>query len=218
MFIGHFGVGFAAKRAAPRVSLGSFFVAAQFIDLLWPTFLLLGIEHVRIAPGITRVTPLDFVDYPISHSLLMVAGWSVLVAGTHYFLVRYPRGAFALGAAVISHWLLDALVHRPDLPLAPGGSTLVGLGAWSSVALTLAIEVPIFAAGLWLYVRTTRPIDAVGKWALAGLAAFLLVIYAANLIGPPPPDVTTLAFVGHAQWLLVAWGYWVDRHRRVSPR
>jgi hypothetical protein len=217
MFIGHFGVGFAAKGYARRVSLGSLFLAAQFIDLLWPTLLLLGLEQVRIVPGVTRVTPLEFTDYPISHSLLAVAGWALLVAAAHYFLVRYPRGAIVLAAAVVSHWLLDAVVHRPDLPLYPGGSVLVGLGAWNSLPLTAAIELSLFAIGVWLYVRTTRPADAVGSWALAGLVAFLPVVYAANLFGPPPTSVIAIAIVGHLQWLLIAWGYWVDRHRRVSP-
>jgi hypothetical protein len=215
VFIGHFGVGFGAKAAAPRVSLGSMFLAAQFIDLLWPTFLLLGWEQVRIAPGITAVTPLDFVSYPITHSLAAVAGWAALVAAIYWFLCRYPRGAIVLAAGVISHWMLDALVHRPDLPLYPGGTMLIGAGLWSSIGATLAIEVPVFVIGLWLYIRTTAPRDPVGYWSLWSLVALLIVIYAANLLGPPPPSVTALAWVGHAQWLLVWWGYWIDRHRRT---
>lgn len=215
MFIGHFGIGFGAKAAAPRVSLGSLFLAAQFIDLLWPTFLLLGWEEVRIVPGITAVTPLDFVSYPLSHSLLAVILWASIVAAVYLFLCRFPRGAFVLGAVVISHWLLDAIVHRPDLPLYPGGTMLIGLGLWSSLGSTLAIELPIFVIGLWIYVRTTAARDAVGYWALWALVAFLLAIYAANLLGPPPPGVTALAWVAQAQWLLVFWGYWIDRHRRT---
>lgn len=218
MFIGHFGVGFGAKAVAPRTSLGSLFLAAQFIDLLWPTFLLLGLETVRIEPGITRVTPLNFVDYPISHSLLGVTCWALLFAAAYIFLSRYPRGALVLGLAVFSHWLLDLIVHRPDLPLYPGSTELLGLGLWSSLGATLAVELPIFVLGLWLYLRTTRAVDGVGRWSLWGLVAFLVVIYFANLFGQPPPNVTVLAWVGQAQWLLVAWGYWVDRHRRpVAP-
>lgn len=215
MFIGHFGVAFGAKAVAPKTSLGSLFLAAQFIDLLWPTFLLVGVEEVRIAPGITRVTPLDFVHYPISHSLLAVIGWGALFAAVYLLLRRYPRGAIVLGLAVVSHWVLDVIVHRPDLPLYPGSTQLFGLGLWSSVGATLAVELPILAAGLWLYLRTTAASDAVGRWALWGLAVFLLAIYLANIFGAPPPNVTTLAWVGQAQWLLVAWGYWVDQHRRL---
>ena len=214
MFIGHFGIGFAAKAVAPNVSLGSLFLAAQFIDLVWPTLLLIGLERVRIEPGITRVTPLDFVHYPISHSLLAVVIWAVLFAAVYFFLRRRPRAAIVLGLAVVSHWLLDLIVHRPDLPLYPGSTQLFGLGLWSSVGATLAVELPIFAVGLWLYLRATEALDAVGRWALWALVVFLVAIYLANLIGEPPPNVTVLAWVGQAQWLLVVWGYWVDRHRR----
>lgn len=215
MFLGHFGVGFGAKAAAPRASLGTLFLAAQFIDLLWPALLLLGVERVRIAPGITAVVPLDFEHYPVSHSLLAVAGWAVLLALAYGFLRRSRRGAIVVGLAVVSHWLLDLLVHRSDLPLYPGSTTLAGLGLWSSHAATLAVELPVFFLGLWLYLRTTAARDATGRWALWGLVAFLLAIHAANLLGPPPPSVEAIAWVGQAQWLLVAWGYWVDAHRRV---
>jgi hypothetical protein len=213
MFIGHFGVAFAAKRAAPRVSLGSAFLAAQFLDLLWPTFLLLGLESVRIAPGATAVTPLIFEYYPISHSLLTVIGWAIAVGAAYALWRRNTRGAVVLALLVVSHWMLDAIVHVPDLPLAPGGSTLVGLGLWQSKAATLAVEIPIFIAGVWLYLKSTRPRDKIGSYALVGLLAFLAVIYAGNLAGAPPPNVTAIAWVGQAQWLLVAWAYWVDAHR-----
>lgn len=218
MFIGHFGVGFAAKPLAPRLSLGTLFLAAQFVDLLWPTLLLLGVERVEIVPGITRVTPLDFVHYPYSHSLLWVLGWGALFAAVCLLLRRSPRAAIVLGLAVISHWLLDLVVHRPDLPLYPGDPHPLGLGLWSSVAATLAVELPIFAGGVWLYLRSTEAKDAIGRWALWGLVALLLAIYAANLAGPPPPEVAAIAWVGQAQWLLILWAYWIDRHRRpVAP-
>ena len=132
MFIGHFGVGLAAKPLAPKTSLGTLFLAAQFIDLLWPTLLILGIEQVRIDPGNTAVTPLDFERYPVSHSLLAVIGWAVLIAVAYQLLRRYPRGAIVLGILVVSHWLLDLVVHRPDLPLYPG-SARFGFGLCSGV-------------------------------------------------------------------------------------
>jgi hypothetical protein len=216
MFIGHFGVGLGAKAAAPRVSLGTLFLAAQFIDLLWPTFLLLGIEQVRIDPGATAVVPLDFVSYPISHSLATVCGWALLVAVAYYVVRHDRRGTVVLGLAVVSHWLLDAIVHRPDLPLVPGNAYVVGLGLWSSLIASLVVELGLFAVGVWLYARSTEAADALGRWTFRGLVGFLLVVHAANLFGPPPPSVTALAWVGQAQWLLVAWGYWVDRHRRPT--
>lgn len=215
MFIGHFGAGFAAKRIAPRMSLGTAFLAAQWLDLLWPTLLLLGMETVRIAPGATAVTPLVFDHYPISHSLLAVMCWA-LAAGAAYALARHSlRGAMVVGVLVVSHWLLDAIVHVPDLPLAPGASTLVGLGLWQSRAATLAVEIPIFAIGVWLYATSTKPDDASGRWGLAGLVGFLALIHVGNLFGDPPPSITTIAWVGQAQWLLVVWAYWVDAHRSV---
>ena len=160
------------------------------------------------------MTPLDFEYYPISHSLLAVCGWAVLVAAVYQIIRRTPRGAIVLGLAVISHWLLDAVVHRPDPPLYPGSPYRVGLELWSSVGATLAVEFSLFALGVWLYFRSTQAIDAVGRWAVWALLAFLVIIYSANLLGPPPPDVTALAWVGEGQWLLIVWGYWLDRHRR----
>ncbi|MBI1285566.1 MAG: hypothetical protein GC183_14735 [Thiobacillus sp.] len=216
MFIGHFGVGFGAKSVAPGVSLGTLFLAAQFLDLLWPTLLLLGVETVRIVPGATAVTPLVFEHYPFSHSLAAVLGWAALVGGIYFLLKRRTVAALVLGALVISHWALDAIVHQPDLPLFPGSTTVVGLDAWSSLPLTLAIEGAVFALGVWLYVRATRPRDAIGRWGLVALVVFLLGIHAANLIGPPPPSVQAIAWVGQLQWLLVLWAYWIDAHRQVS--
>ena len=218
MFLAHFGVGFGAKAAAPKVSLGSLFLAAQFIDLIWPTLLLFGIERVNIISDGTRNPPLDFVHYPYSHSLLAVIGWAVLVAAI-YFIVRCSRnGAVVLGLAVISHWLLDLVVHYPDLPLYPGNSPLLGFSVWSSPVAAMAVELAIFAAGMWLYLRVTRAADATGNWALWSLVAMLLLIQIANAFGPPPPSATAIAWVGQAQWLLVIWGYWVDRHRQPMAK
>lgn len=214
MFIGHFGIGFAAKAAAPKVSLGSLFVAAQFLDLLWPTFLLLGLETVRVAPAPDRLVPLVFEHYPLSHSLLAAVLWALAVALVYWRLRRSRRGALVMAALVVSHWLLDAVVHRPDLPLLPGGGPLIGLGFWDSLPKTLIVEMSLFAAGIGLYARRTRPRDATGAWALWSLVSFLLVIHAGNLFGAPPPGSDAIAWAGQAQWLLVLWAYWVDRHRR----
>jgi hypothetical protein len=213
MFIGHFGVGFGAKPAARKTSLGTLFLASQFIDLLWPTLLLLGVEAVAIVPGATRLTPLEFVSYPISHSLLAVAVWSILFGAAYFSIRRSARGAIVCGALVTSHWLLDALMHQPDLPLIPGGAARVGLGLWNHPAPAIALELLIFAGGLFLYLRSTRSLDRVGSIGLATLVAFLLLVHCSNLLGPPPPSVAAIAWLGHAQWLLVAWAYWVDRHR-----
>ncbi len=217
MFIGHFAVGFGAKRAEPRISLGTLTLAATFLDLLWPAFLLVGLEHVRIDPGNTRVTALDFYDYPLSHSLIWVLGWSVLVSLLWFSRHRLARPAVIVGAVVASHWVLDFLTHRPDLPILPHGP-YVGLGLWNSVAGTILVEVGMFAVAVVAYVRGTRPRDRVGTWALAMFVAVMLGIYAANIFSPPPPSVRAIAWAGLAGgWLTVAWAYWIDRHRQTLP-
>jgi len=218
MFIGHFALGFAAKPAAPRLSLAMLFAAAQLADIIWPFLVAFGVEQVRIQPGITAVTPLDFVSYPYSHSLLMLCVWGALL-GAVCAMVVHSRRAFAVVAAlVVSHWVLDWVTHRPDMPLYPGGPK-VGLGLWNSVAATVAVEVLMFAAGLWIYARATRARDAVGRRALPALVGFLLVIYLANIIGPPPPGVMAIVVAGIAgAVVIVLWAWWIDRHRTVVER
>jgi hypothetical protein len=216
MFVGHFALGFGLKRSAPAVSLGTLFLGAQFIDLLWPTLLLMGVERVEIAPG-ANGPPLRFTHYPVSHSLLMVGVWAALLGAGYYALRRNARGAAVCVIAVLSHWFLDLVVHVPDLPLAPGTAPRVGLGLWGSLPLSLGLELGLFAWGVWLYCRTTTPVDRTGKFGLWSLTAFLFAIHLANVFGAPPPNVAAVAWVGQAQWLLVLWAYWVDAHRRLRP-
>jgi hypothetical protein len=213
MFVGHFALGFAAKRAAPRVSLGVLFLAAQLADTLWPIFVAAGVETVRIAPGITVVTPLDFVSYPYSHSLMALGVWAAALGGVCAAIVRGPRTFFVVSGLVLSHWLLDFVSHRPDMPLYPGSATY-GLSLWNSLAATLVVELALFAAGVWLYVSATRPGDRVGRWSLVTLVAFLLVAYIGNLAGGAPPSVAAVYWSGIAGALLIlVWSWWTDRHR-----
>jgi membrane-bound metal-dependent hydrolase YbcI (DUF457 family) len=216
MFIGHFAVGLAAKKAAPKVSLGTLIMSAQFVDLLWPVFLLLGLEHVRIDPGNTAVTPLDFYDYPITHSLVGSLGWSVALGLVYYTARRSARGAWIVGAAVFSHWILDAITHRPDLALYPGSRTFVGLGLWNSLAGTVAVELVMFAFGIVLYLHSTVARDRAGRYAFWSLITVLAVLYVGNLVGPPPPSARALAVFSLGGWLFVAWAYWADRHRQAT--
>jgi hypothetical protein len=212
MFLGHFGVGLAAKRFAPSASLGTLLLAAQLVDLVWPVLVLAGVEVVRIAPGNTAVTPLDFVSYPWTHSLAADLGWGVLL-GLGYLLFRgSPRGALVIALLVPSHWVLDWISHRPDLPLYPGGPKL-GLGLWNSLVATLVVELAIFAVGLGMYLAATRPLDRTGSWSLVALVALLLAAYGAAVFGPPPPSATAVAWAGLAGWLLPLVGVWIDRHR-----
>jgi membrane-bound metal-dependent hydrolase YbcI (DUF457 family) len=143
MFIGHFAVGFAAKRFAPRSSEAVLLAAPLLADILWPVFLLLGWEQVRIDPGNTRYTPLDFVSYPWSHSLLMLCVWASVFSGIYYEITRYRAGAIAIWIGVVSHWVLDWVTHRPDMPLYPGGARY-GLGLWNSIAGTMLVEFLMF--------------------------------------------------------------------------
>ncbi len=216
MFIGHFAVAFAAKKAAPKVSLGATIFASQFIDLLWPIFLLLGLEHVRIDPGNTAFTPLDFYDYPFSHSLLAVLAWSCGIGLIYFLIRRAAREAALVGACVLSHWVLDALTHRPDLPLFPGGKTLVGLGLWNHFTATVIVELAMFVGGIVLYMRATTARDRVGQYAFWALILFLGSIWLANIFSPPPPSETAIAVASLTLWLLVPWAYWIDRHRREA--
>jgi hypothetical protein len=214
MFLGHFAVAFAAKRAAPTLPLGTLFLAAQLADLVWPTLVLLGVERFEIRPGITAVTPLDFIHYPWSHSLVALTAWGAVLAIACWRWTRRTGAAAILFVLVLSHWLLDFASHRPDMPLTLEGDEQLGLGLWNSVAATLAVEMLLLATGVIVYARATRPIDRTGQWSLAGLVAFLVVVYLASVLGPPPPDTAAVAWSAQAIWLLVAWGYWIDRHRR----
>lgn len=214
MFLGHFGLGLAGKKAAPSLSLGLLFLAVQWADLLFFPLALAGVEHFRIAPGATAVTPMDFYDYPYSHGLLGLA-ISGLVLGSGYFLFRrQPSAAIVFGLGVLSHWFLDAFVHRPDMPIRPGGPYF-GLGLWNSLPLTVAAEAVVFGGGLAVYLRSTRALDRTGAWALWSLVAFLVVLWVGSVAGPPPPSERAVEWSGVALWLFVPWGYWIDRHRAM---
>jgi hypothetical protein len=216
MFIGHIAVGLGAKKFAPKSSLGTLLMSAQFLDLIWPVFVLLGIEHFRIAPGITAYTPLDFYDYPISHSLLIVLGWSIGFASVYYGLKKDKRVALVLGIGVLSHWVLDFISHRADMPLAPGVDTFVGLGLWNSIPATMIIEFALYALGIYLFLSRTKATDKTGVYAFWGLVGFLFVIWIANSFSPPPPSEMAVGWSALALWLIVPWGYWIDRHRIAS--
>jgi hypothetical protein len=213
MFLGHFGAGFAGKKLSKPVSLGTYFMASQWIDLIWPILLLLGIEKVEVKPGVSTVTPLDFTYYPFTHSLFGVIVWGILFGLAYYFIKKNLKISVILGLLVVSHWFLDLLVHIPDLPIFPGESVKVGLGLWNSFAATLILEGLIFGLGVYLYYKVTKPKNKIGTYSLIGLIIFLILIYLSNLFGPPPDSVDAIGIVGNAQWLIILWAYWIDRNR-----
>jgi hypothetical protein len=213
MFIGHFGVGFGAKAAEPKISLGTYFLAAQFLDLLWPILILIGVEKVEIKPGITKVAPLDFTYYPISHSLLMVLIWALAFGFVSWLFRKNIKASIILGACVLSHWILDLIVHRPDLPLYPGSTEKFGLGLWNSLSATLIVECVFFFGGLMLYWRVTKAINKIGFYGFWLLAALLLVIYIASTFGPPPTSVSAIGWTAQLQWIFILFAYWIDRNR-----
>lgn len=216
MFLGHFGLAFAAKKAAPKTSLGTLVLAAQFADLLWPILLLLGVEQVRIIPGLLAASPFDFTSYPVSHSLVAQLGWGALLGFTYFAVRRDGRSALMVGCLVPTHWVLDFIAHRPDMPIYPGGPKY-GLGMWNSIPLTISVEYVLFAASIALYVSATRAKDSAGKWAFWSLVGLLGVLYPASLFGPPPPSAQALACSAIAIWLTVPWAAWADRHRQSVP-
>jgi hypothetical protein len=210
MFIGHFAAGLLAKKAAPSVSLGVLFAAAQWLDLLWPALLLAGVEHAEVTHAPDAPIPLRFTFYPFSHSLLAMLGWAVAAAALAWWWSRSRRVALVIAALVASHWLLDLLVHVPDLPLAFSGGPFFGLGLWRWQLPALVLELGGFAVGVLVY-RQVKARQGGGRpWVFAALAAFLVAIQFANTFGPPPPGIAPVAWSGMAIWLLVAWGWWAD--------
>jgi hypothetical protein len=213
MFVGHFAVALAAKRATPRLSLPLLFAAVQFLDILWPVFILLGVEHARVTPGFAAASPLDLYDFPISHSLVTSLGWSLLFASP-FLITRRPREAAVLAACVFSHYVLDFASHTPDMPLYPGGQAKFGLGLWNHLGATIVIEGALFVAGIAIYLRATR---ATGRAGTIGFAVLMIVLAAGWLsgaLGPPPPDIKAVAaliIVFIPLFMGAAW--FIDRQR-----
>ena len=214
MFLGHYAVGLAAKRATPALSLGLLFGAAQLADLLWPNLLLAGVEKLAIVPGATAVNPLRFVSYPWSHSLVALVAWGLLLAGMILLLRRGRRfEAGMVVAVVVSHWLLDVASPVPDMPITLAGEARLGFGLWRSLPWTLAVELLLLAGGSAIYLRSTRARDRIGSLGLGVMLVLLVTIYGASLFGPPPPSVQAVAWSAQGLWLFVLFAWWVDRHR-----
>jgi hypothetical protein len=217
MFLGHYGVALALKRKEPKVSLGTLFVACELVDVLWGAFLVLGWEHVRILPDENPLLVLQFYDYPITHSLVGALAWSIAAAAVYYSrptrdTSRHWQATVLVGAAVASHWLLDLVVHVPDLPIAGNSSSKLGLGLWRHLGISVALELLLLAAGVALYVRGRSRRHPVRPVRLAVVVLLLVGMYAASLLGPPPPSVMAIGLgdIGFLLFMGLA-GAWADR-------
>jgi membrane-bound metal-dependent hydrolase YbcI (DUF457 family) len=215
VFVGHLAVALAAKQTTPAVPLGTAVAAAFALDLAWPILLLLGLESVRVQPGDTAFTNLSFESYPWSHSLATVLLWSIAAGCATRFAYRSWQAGATIGGLVLSHWILDLVTHRPDLPLWPGGP-VTGLGLWNSIPGTLIVEGGLLAACLWIYLRGSVPRDRSGRWALVALVALTLLIWSSQPWSPPPPSSEAVAWGALILWLLPPWAQWIDRHRAQS--
>jgi hypothetical protein len=205
MFVGHYGVSFAARRLEPTVSLWVLFLAVQFLDVLWAPLVLLGIEKVNIVPGFTASNPLDLYYMPYTHSLLAALIWSI-AGGLAYQLVAKPvraRAAVIVALAIFSHWVLDFVVHRPDLPLY-GNSEKVGLGLWNLPALAFGLEAALLFGGIWMCMKSRLARPA----AVIGFALFMLAIQAYVFFGPPPSSDRSAAVTALAAYALFAGIIW----------
>jgi membrane-bound metal-dependent hydrolase YbcI (DUF457 family) len=217
MFIGHFGLSFAAKKVAPKVSLATLFIATQFVDILWPFLLVFGIEKVAVTPGYTKTNAFEFLHYPYTHSLLMGFVWGAVVGLSYWLFKKDTRGAIVVGICVLSHWLLDVIVHVADLPLSPFIEYKVGFGLWNHVVITLLLETIIFLAGAYIYGNFTNAKNKIGKYGLWSLVILLILVTVSNTFGPPPPNSVMILFYSFIilMVIIVSLAYWVDKNREI---
>ena len=208
MFIGHYALGLASKRASDPPSLAMTFLAVEFLDLIWPIFVLLGYESFQIEEGITKITPIDFSNYPYSHSLLMALIWSMLFGVVYFMATKNRKNAWLLGGLVLSHWILDFIVHRPDLPLTPFGKTKVGLGMWDFPFPVIILEIGLFILGVYLYLSARDHKRKIVFWSLIG---FLMIIHVMNLLGPAPPNEGAVTWSANLMWIFVIWAWWAEK-------
>lgn len=217
MFVGHAALALGAKRVAPSASLGVLVAATLGLDFLWPVFALAGFERFSIVPGYTPVTPLRFDHYPWSHSLVMAVVWGAAAAGLIWLYTRRVSDAWITGGLVVSHWILDAVAHVPDLPLWPGASAVVGLGLWRSLPATLAIEGALLAGGIALYVSVRRERASAARIPLVLTLLVMIVIWLLGPFSPPPPSTSVVSWSALALLVLPVWMGWIDRRRANTP-
>jgi membrane-bound metal-dependent hydrolase YbcI (DUF457 family) len=217
MFVGHLAVGLAAKRSLPNVNLGWLIAGVTVLDLVWPIFVLAGIEQVRIVPGATAFTPLVFDSYPWTHSLVMSIVWGVVLAAAARAAKVPASASLPLVLLVVSHWVLDFVSHAPDMPLWPGDSPKFGLALWNSLPATFIVEGAIWIAGVALYLQARagkgeRP--GVGFWSFVVVST---VMWATSPFSPVPPSITAVGWFAMIGWIVIPWAVWADRNRTSGP-
>ena len=219
MFVGHYGPSFAIRALRPEIPLWLLFLAAQLVDVAWTLLVLGGIEKLRIAPGITAASPLDLYYMPYTHSLVAALLWALGAAILCRFAFRWRgwQAALWVGAAVLSHWVIDWLVHRPDLPLY-GDSVKVGLGLWNHIGLSLGLEVLVVVSGVWLYLKQTRGFTSVGRYGPVVFVVLMLAIQVTSIVGPPPSPAAVAASGLGAYLVFAAIAAWIDRQRSTPCR
>lgn len=237
MFLSNCAVALAAKKLAPKASLGTLLAAALWLDILWSFLLMLGLENVHFSQGATKLDPLDYYDFSLSHSLVMILAWAAFW-GLIYLIVRKKDvlGAWIIAGLVASNWVLAFIFHRPDLPLVPANPTpwmerKFGLnlgnlpfwhGHWDFPFWAILLECSLFVAGFWLYLRATQARDGIGKtglWIFGLILAALYIaytVYALKFAFTHPLDPRWVSLIGVVQLLFVAWAYWIDDHRKTA--
>src|SRR5215217_4399403 len=216
MFIGHYGPSYAIKAAQPAIPLWLLFIAVQLVDVAWSVLILLGIEKARIVPGITASNPFDLYYMPYTHSFVAAILWSVAagVLCNVLFGLRKWSAAVWIGAAVFSHWVLDGVVHRPDLPLYDD-TLKVGLGIWNYPVIALTLEAFLLFGGMFLYVRRTTAVNALGRTGPPGFCILMIAIQTYIFFGPPPASPEELAITAIVWYIVFALAiWWIDRQRR----
>ena len=210
MFVGHLAVAFAAKRVEPGVNLGWFVAGVTALDLVWPIFVIAGIEKVSIVPGAMAFTPLVFESYPWSHSLAMSFFWALLLVGIAR-ITHVPHSAFTIiAAAVLSHWLLDFISHAPDMPLWPGDSPKFGLALWNSIPATFVVEGAMWLIGIAIYVKALARRNQRPGWPFWAFVLVTTLMWASGPFSPPPPDAAALGWFALIGWIVVPWAVWAD--------
>jgi hypothetical protein len=215
MFVGHYGPAFAATAAKKSIPLWVVFIAVQLVDVLWAIFVLLGIEKVRIVPGFTATNPLDLYYMPYTHSLIGAILWSIAAGIVYYFLRKVDgwSAAALVGGAVFSHWALDWLVHRPDLPLYDNAFK-VGLGLWNYPVFAFLLEIAILFGGMYLYLKATESTSRIGRYGMVVFGLVMLVVQSIVFFGPPPSSDKAAATTALVFYFVFAGvTYWLEKQR-----